>query len=259
MADKIVLGSGKVYIDTFSGTLPTDGAIEVDGKLLGYIQGGATLTYTPSFYEAKDDLGYVYKKFLTEEEAVFKSGIMTWNGATLEKICSTATVTTSNNIRTVKIGGIGNYDGLQYVIRFVHEDPVEGDIRITIVGSNEAGLELSFAKDKETVINAEFKAAPQDDNGTLILYSEEIPFEVTPTSLTVVSGGSAGSVTLSYADSNAVTVTAPTGITATVNAAKTSCSITAAGTVQAGTYEVSLANNGFTRKVLVTVSSDANV
>lgn len=258
MSNKIVLGSGKLYIDTFNGTsLPDDSAIEVDGKLLGYIQGGATLTYTPTFYEAKDDLGYVYKKFLTEEEAVFKSGIMTWNADTLAKLCSTADTTSStSSLKVLKVGGIGNYDGTQYVLHFVHEDSVDGDIRVTIVGSNEAGFELSFAKDKETVINAEFKAAPQDSRGTLIYYSEVIPFDLTPTSLSVVAGGSAGSVTLSHANDSTVTVTAPTGITGTVNAAKTSCSITAAGTVQAGTYEVSLANNGFTRKVLVTVTSE---
>jgi len=78
MAEKIVLGSGKVYITDFDGTnIPENATIEVEGNLLGYIQGGATLTYTPTFYEAKDDLGIVSKKFITEEEAVLKSGIMT--------------------------------------------------------------------------------------------------------------------------------------------------------------------------------------
>ena len=88
---------------------------------------------------------------------------------------STARVTEdkSSKTRTVKIGGAGNYDGKKYVLHFVHEDTVDGDIRITIVGSNEAGLELAFAKDKETVINAEFKAQPHDADGTLVIYKEE--------------------------------------------------------------------------------------
>ena len=30
-------------------------------------------------------------------------------------------------------------------------------------------------KDKETVIDAEFKAVPHDSEGTLIVYEEEIP------------------------------------------------------------------------------------
>ncbi len=175
MSDKIVLGSGKLYVTEFSSTIPEDSTIETNDNLIGYIQGGATITYTPTFYEAKDDLGYVSKKFLTEEEAVLKSGVMTWNGNTLAKLCSTARATDASGVRTVKIGGISNYDGKKYVIHFVHEDETDGDIRVTIVGSNEAGFEIAFAKDKETVINAEFKAQPQDTDGTLILYKEEIP------------------------------------------------------------------------------------
>lgn len=173
--EKIVLGSGKVYIDEFTGTIPEDTAIEIESKLLGYIQGGATLTYTPTFYEAKDDLGLVSKKFITDEQAVLKSGVMTWNGETLKKLCSTARITedASKKIRIVKIGGAANYDGKKYAIHFVHEDSADGDIRVTIVGSNEAGFELAFAKDKETVINAEFKAQPHDSEGTLIIYKEE--------------------------------------------------------------------------------------
>ena len=93
------------------------------------------------------------------------------------KICSTARVTddTSTGKRTVKIGGMGNYDGKKYVIRFVHEDPADGNIRLTIVGNNQSGFSITFAKDKETVINPEFKAQPLDSEGTLIIYEEDIP------------------------------------------------------------------------------------
>lgn len=175
MSEKIVLGSGKLYVTEFANTIPEDSVLETKENILGYIQGGATLSYTPSFYEAKDDLGLVVKKMLTDEEVVLKSGIMTWNGKTLEKLCGTARVTEAGSTRTVKIGGIGNYDGKKYVIRFVHEDDVDGDIRLTIVGSNEAGFEMAFAKDKETVVNVEFKAmGGLDTEGTLVEYKEEI-------------------------------------------------------------------------------------
>lgn len=170
--ERIVLGSGKMYVVEFTGEIPEDSVIEAEENLLGYIQGGATLSYAPTFYEAKDDLGIVSKKVITQEEAVLKSGIMTWNGDTLKKLTPTARVTEDETNRTVKIGGVGNNDGKKYVLHFVHVDKVDGDIRITIVGSNEAGFELSFAKDKETVINAEFKAQPHDKDGTLILYKE---------------------------------------------------------------------------------------
>lgn len=77
MGERIVLGSGKLYIDEFTETIPENTTIETEEKLLGLIQGGATLTYTPTFYEAKDDLGIVSKKLITAEEAVLKSGVMT--------------------------------------------------------------------------------------------------------------------------------------------------------------------------------------
>ncbi len=175
MADKIVLGSGNVYIADFVDTVPADAVIEVDGNLLGRIQGGASISYKPTFYSCKDDMGIVSKKFITDEEVMFKSGVMTWNGKTLQKLASTAKITEAAKLRTVKIGGAANYDGKSYVIHFVHKDAVDGDIRVTIVGSNEAGFELAFAKDKETVINAEFKAIAMDSAGTLITYKETLP------------------------------------------------------------------------------------
>lgn len=174
MKKKIVLGSGKLYVAEFTGEMPSDSVLETEANLLGDIQGGASISYAPEFYEAKDDLGLVVKKIITDEEVVLKSGVMTWNGETLEKLCSTARVSTNEGETIVKIGGAGNYDGKSYVIRFVHADSVDGDIRITIVGSNVAGFEMAFAKDKETVINAEFKALPMDKDGTLIEYKETI-------------------------------------------------------------------------------------
>lgn len=175
--ESIVLGSGKVYITEFTGQIPADETIEAESNLLGFILAGASISYKPSFYEAKDDLGLISKKVITDEEAIFKSGIMSWNGKTLEKLCATSRVTEDSltKTRTVKIGGVGKYNGKKYIIHFVHKDAVDGDIRVTIVGSNEAGFELAFTKNKETVINAEFKAQPLDGEGTLIQYKESVP------------------------------------------------------------------------------------
>lgn len=174
-AEKIVLGSGLLYCMVFTGEIPTNALIEVEANLLGLIQGGASVEYKPTFYEAKDDLGKVSKVILTQEEATLKSGIMTWCGNTLVKLCSTARVTEAAGKRTVKIGGVGNQTGEKYVLHFHYKDEVDGDIRVTIVGNNQAGFTFAFAKDKETVIDAEFKAQPMDNEGTLIMYEEEIP------------------------------------------------------------------------------------
>ncbi|AGK95408.1 hypothetical protein [Clostridium pasteurianum] len=174
--DKIVLGSGKLYISEYTdGTIPDNATLEVDANLLGLIQKGATVQYKPKFYEATDDLGLASKTMLTDEDVTLKSGVMTWCGKTLAKLCATARVTEASGKRTIKIGGIGKQDGKKYVIRFVHEDATDGDIRVTIVGNNQAGFSLAFAKDKETVVDAEFTAAPMDNEGTKIIYEEDIP------------------------------------------------------------------------------------
>lgn len=173
--EKIVLGSGKLYIDEFVTTIPTDVLLEVDENLLGLIQGGATLDYKPKFYEATDDLGLVSKVIMTEEVVTLKSGIMTWCGKTLAKLCATARVTELAGKRTVKIGGLNNQDDTQYVIRFIHADASDGNTRVTIVGNNQAGFSFKFLKDKETVIDAEFVAMPFDSEGTKIIYEEDIP------------------------------------------------------------------------------------
>ena len=175
MSYKIVLGSGDVYFKEFTGEIPANSVLETEENKLGYIQGGATLEYKPTYYTAKDDLGVVQKTIITEEEATMKTGILTFNGKTLAVLCETGRVSEVGKIRTVKIGGVKNANGKRYVIHFHHKDKVDGDIRVTIVGKNESGFSLAFAKDKETVIDAEFKCQPQDGEGTLIKYQEDIP------------------------------------------------------------------------------------
>lgn len=172
---RITLGSGKLYLIPYADTVPEVEEICTDNNLFGYIKGGATIEYAPSFYEAKDDLGYVIKTIITEETATLKSGILTFNANTLNKLCDTGRVTedATSKLRTIKIGGIGNAQGAKYIICFHHEDPIDGDIWVVVVGQNQAGFSLAFAKDAETVIDAEFKCLSQDTEGTLIKYIEE--------------------------------------------------------------------------------------
>jgi hypothetical protein len=170
----IHLGSGDLMIKEFLDNMPKYSDFDVTTDLLGRIQGGATLEYKGTWYEAKDDTGKAVKTIITEEEATLKSGIITWNGETLAKLCSTARVTEENGIRIVKIGGVGNHDGKSYALCFHHTDKIDGDIWLVIRAVNQGGFSLAYVKDKETVVDAEFKCLPQDDEGTLIQYVEEI-------------------------------------------------------------------------------------
>ena len=174
-AEVITLGSGDLMIKEYTGeTMPAYTEFKAETDLLGRIQGGAPLEYSGDWYEAKDDTGKAVKTIITEEEALLKSGIITWNGKTLEKLCSTARVTDAAGIRTVKIGGVGNHNGKSYALCFHHVDKADGDVWIVVRAVNQGGFSLAFVKDKETVIDAEFKCLPQDDEGTLIQYVEEI-------------------------------------------------------------------------------------
>ena len=171
----ITLGSGKVYIQPFSEELPTIESLCVESNLLGYIKGGAALEYTEETYEEKDDLGLVSKIITTSEEAIFKCGLLTWNGSTLKNLIDRCASTESEGKRTTKIGGAGNAQGGYYAIGFAHEDATDGNLWILIKGRNTAGASLTFSTDEGTVIEPEFKAMPHDDDGTLIELIEEIP------------------------------------------------------------------------------------
>ena len=174
--ESIVLGSGKVYATEFIGKVPDKEELCQESNRVGYVSGGATLDYKPTYQTVKDDLGYIMKTILTDEEASLKTGVMTFNANKLKMLCATGRIIDSKDgkTRTLKIGGLGNADGKQYAICFHHEDKIDGDIWIIIVGQNQNGFSLAFAKDKETIVDAEFKALVQDEDGTLIQYIEEI-------------------------------------------------------------------------------------
>ena len=181
---RIILGSGKQYYMDFTGDIPEDSEIEKEQNLLGLIAGGATLEYKPETYTAEDDLGLVSKTIITKEEVLLKLGLITFNAETFEVLTSTGRVSSTAQKRTIKIGGRGNDNGKSYLLRFVHDDPEDGKTRVTIVGKNQAGFSLAYAKDKESIVNPEFKAEPLDSEGTLIIYDEEIPGSAQTTSQT---------------------------------------------------------------------------
>lgn len=172
-SDKITLGSGDLMIKEYTGTMPTYTEFDPETDLLGRIKGGCTLEYAGEWYEAKDDSGKAVKTCITNEDVTIKSGVMTWNGKTLEQLCATARVTEAAGIRTVKIGGAANNNGKSYAVCFHHADPVDGDVWLLARAKNQGGFSLAFAKDTETVIDAEFKCLPQDDEGTLLQYHEQ--------------------------------------------------------------------------------------
>ncbi|WP_443660445.1 hypothetical protein [Clostridium algidicarnis] len=165
--DEIILGSGKLYLAEYDGkAIPEDAVIEAEANSVGRIKGGASLEYKPTEYEVVDDDGEVVKRFITKEEVTFKSGILTWAIENLEKL-SPAKVTdeTLKSEKVLKIGGAKVLKN--YVLRFTHPKDGDNKLRISMVATAGNGFVLTFAGDKETVIDAQFKAISQAD-GTLV-------------------------------------------------------------------------------------------
>lgn len=173
--DKITLGSGIPYIMEYNSAedMPEVTEICVEENRLGYVKGGAELSYTEETYEEKDDLGYVSKVITTSEEAILKLGLLTFNGNTVKNLADRCTVTEEAGKRTIHIGGAGNAQGKEWVVCFFQEDKTDGNLWVLIRGRNTAGFTLTFAADAGTVVEPQFKALPQDDKGTLITLIEE--------------------------------------------------------------------------------------
>lgn len=173
--ESITLGSGEAFIAEYDASkgMPEVAELCVDENRLGWIQGGAELTYTAEPHEEKDDLGMVSKVIVNEEEAILKLGLLTWNGATLAKLADRCKVTEGAGKRTIHIGGAGNTQGKEWVVCFYQNDPKDGKLWVLIRGTNQAGISLTFAKDAASKLEPEFKAMVQDENGSLITVIEE--------------------------------------------------------------------------------------
>lgn len=176
--EEYTLGSGDLFIKEYTaGTAVTAEDVITTGERLGEIKGGASLEYTTETKEDSSDLGRTKIVIISKEDVVLKSGVMTWNGKTLEKLCQTARVTQSvdNKKRTIKIGGLANAANKSYAVAFQYKGDGKKGLTVLIVGKNTAGFTVSFSSDNATVIDAEFKAQALDNEGTLVVIEETIP------------------------------------------------------------------------------------
>ena len=176
--EEYTLGSGDLFIKEYTaGTAVTAEDVITNGERLGEIKGGASLEYTTETKEDSSDLGRTKIVIISKEDVVLKSGVMTWNGKTLEKLCQTARVTISEDKkkRTIKIGGLANAANKSYAVAFSYKGDGKKGLTVLIVGKNTAGFTISFSSDNATVIDAEFKAQALDNDGTLVVIEETVP------------------------------------------------------------------------------------
>lgn len=172
--ERIRLGSMDFYVTEWTGTVPDNAELEKDSNFLGRTKNGATIGYNAEWYTAKSDDGKAVKRKLVGEEVTINYGNITFNANTIKSITATARVSETGGKRIAKIGGVANDDGKRYLIRGVHRDKVDGDIRITAVGVNTGGWSTAYQNNQETVLQQSFSCDPMDSDGTLLEYEEEI-------------------------------------------------------------------------------------
>lgn len=177
--EEYTLGSGDLFIKEYTaGTTVTAEEVITNGERLGEIKGGASLEYTVETKEDSSDLGRTKIFIISKEDVVLKSGVMTWNGKTLEKLCQTAQVSVSGDgtkKRTIKIGGLSHAANKSYAVAFQYKGDGKKGLTVLIVGKNSAGFTVTFGTDNATVIDAEFKAQALDNDGTLVVIEETVP------------------------------------------------------------------------------------
>lgn len=176
MPTEIVLGSGKLYMTAYTAgaSISALSTYCTAANQVGAIKGGASLEYKPTTYEVKDDMAVVNKRYITSESASLKSGVITWDLASLKKIVSNSTYSagSTGTPASLKLGGNGAREMDRYIVVFEHVINATKVLRIGLVGTNDNGLTLAFAPDRETQVDATFNAISNDSNGCLVIIEE---------------------------------------------------------------------------------------
>lgn len=173
----MVLGSGSVYIlkkDTTNATMPDITAIAIADNLAGYIQGGFTLSYKPTYNTDKDDSGIIEKTVMKEEEVKVKFGLVTWNGEFIKKATQTAKIdTATTGKRITEVGGVSNAVMDLYWICFVPDDKDRIEA-LQVLGLATSGFDLAFGE-KASKVETEFDCKPYNEEGRKYKLTETVP------------------------------------------------------------------------------------
>lgn len=171
----VLLGSGKLFLGTVA-NVDTATETEITAALeeVGAISGGAVLEYKPSFQEIQSANYGIISSFKTKEEVTFKSGILTWNLKNLDKL-SAAYYSETVTERRIGLGGTKNVP-VNY-LRFVHTKADGKTLTVNMFkAQNQEGFSITMDNEKETVIDATFKAlaSTSKTTGTLVEIIEKI-------------------------------------------------------------------------------------
>lgn len=252
--ERYAIGACDIYTADFNGaTIPANEDLEIEANRLGTVKDGASAVYSATVYKSSNDLGTRKISIITEENVDVSFNLFTWNDECFYKLCSTSSVEETATEIIVSIGGLGNQRNQNYIVRLVQRDSLQGDMRITIVGSNAEGFTLTVAKDKEALIPCKFSATALDSNGTLLklAFEKKTLGEITVTSL---AGATSGTTAITFTPAKAEGSTLKYKTDATVAIPAFNAVLTTGYTVWDGTSDITATTGN--EILLVEVDSD---
>jgi hypothetical protein len=176
--EQVVMGAGRWYLKPYAaGDELNLEELCVEANLLGYTQGGATVTYTPTTYTIEDDIGMVKRTFMTTANARMKTGLLTFDIESLAALLSVGQLTqnTEGNKTVLKLGG-GRAELKRFMVAFEYEKDAEKGlyIRVGMIATNTAAMEFAFTKEKETVPDIEFTGGTNGKDDVILTFEEDI-------------------------------------------------------------------------------------
>lgn len=172
--ETVTLGACDIYLADYSTTddFDLEEMVKTEGNYFGNTQGGTTFEFTPTIYTVEDDRGRVRKSFQTKSDATLKTGLLTFDLASLSRTLSVGTYTTTTGKKKLELPG-GKATLKQKAVVAKYTDDETGDVTlIGIVATNTGALSMAYAKDKETVPELTFTAQSNGKDDVLVTILE---------------------------------------------------------------------------------------
>lgn len=177
--ENIVLGGCKHYIAEHDGSSALENLKTycTDENIIGWTQGGTTVTFDYETKTIEDDVGMIRRVFKTKGNASIQTGLLTFDVPAIAAMLSVGKFTKGEEGGQHKLSLTGGTEELKsFVVVAEYTDTKNGhNIRVGMVATNTESLELVFQRDTETVPNITFTATSNGVDDEIVVIEEELP------------------------------------------------------------------------------------
>ena len=161
-SDKIVLGSGEIYLGLTSEIKDVFNLAEKEEEGLlnvGAIESGATLNIGAESEAIESDNRGVVARFNKGKNVTFSTGVMTWDLDNMAKFLTGSKIVKTDGKKVMRLSEKDNAQNVY--IRFVHKfKDGSGELIVNVFKAQFTGeLEFVFSKEGATTANYEFSAS----------------------------------------------------------------------------------------------------